>query len=682
LLTFEDLLAAKVAIQMGHISPEVARAKLLAAHANGKTLAQELEATATVDPALARTIAGHARRCSFLKAESTYLGLLRKRGVVAEAAIEKVRARQHTEGLRTRLGELMVQDGTLKRELDQELLGEARKSFVADNAQVTERYAARGFEGIERPSVTVSEVIAAAAAGTVPSPSDSRAGRGPNDSRFGPSPTPPGLTPPTGGVARPARPSAAMALPGMPDPGGDIGSLGHSQERRLPTALQVPIPAIPAGPAPTAPTAAAAAAAPAAPGKPGLGRTAEKALDGTGLETKYEVVKKVGEGGMGAVYLVRERDGGRQVALKLVLDQEKSQEAAKRFKREILATSMCGHENIIEIYDAGETKDHSYFMAMEYVPGEELSDIVKREGFIELPRAVDLFEQIVEGIAAVHSAQIVHRDLKPQNFRVWKDATTGRERLKIMDFGIARLKDTEGQFGDQFYKTMGGKITGSPAYIAPESITEAEVDGRADLYSLGIALFRMTTGKLPFACKDPMEYLPKHLYEKPPVPSQFKPERKIPPELDQLILHLLEKNPDKRYQTADEVLDFLRQKVRPAVQPKPSAAPATPAGDENALPATLPWNFNPNAVTDSNEATQTNLPPGPNGAGGSPGSNDDAQKTINMPPPVLDDQATIPPNAMKAMMGDRGAKQTVAPPVEAEKPRGCLGFLFGRKKKA
>jgi len=608
LLSFEDLLAAKVAIQMGLIGPDVARKQLLAAVKSGKTLAAELEASKAVDPATAKTIAGHARRCFFLKAESVYLGFLRQKKLVDEPTIESARVKQRQEGLRARLGVILTNEGKLKNEVDQAVLAEARASFQADNAQVTERYLARGFEGIERPSVTVSEVIGQPVVAVPESNTPARSS---------PRPTP--------------APSVQRALldfgVGMDTgPAGDIAGIGHSQERPIPAAL-------------------AQAPAPKSP------------LAGTGLDEKYEVMKKVGEGGMGAVYLAKERNGGRQLALKVVLDQEKSKEAAQRFKREILATSMCGHENIIEIYDAGETTDGSYYMAMEYVPGEELSDIIKREGAIPPLRAMDLFEQILEGIGAVHGADIVHRDLKPQNFRVWKDAATGKERLKIMDFGIARVRNADQQFGDAFYKTMGGKITGSPAYIAPESITEPDVDGRADLYSLGIALFRMTTGKLPFTCKDPMEYLPKHLYEKPPVPSVFAPDRGITPELDKVMLKLLEKRADSRYQTAAEVLSDIRTKVRP------SLGNSGPAGAASA------------AVFSSAEVTrpQMSAPPQQQAMEAFGVSAD--EKTRIEPPPA---PGTIaPPPAPNV-----AAPANVSKPEEASEKRGCLGALFGRKKKS
>ncbi|MBL4846847.1 MAG: serine/threonine protein kinase, partial [Planctomycetes bacterium] len=309
-----------------------------------------------------------------------------------------------------------------------------------------------------------------------------------------------------------------------------------------------------------------------------------KELVGTGLDEKYDIIRKAGEGGMGAVYLAFDKDDPdheRPLALKVVLDVAKSKDAADRFKREILATSFCAHETIIEIHDAAPTKDGSYYMAMEYIEGEELSDIIKAEGPMAIPRFMKLLDQALQGLQAAHEANIVHRDIKPQNFRISRRAD-GRELLKLVDFGIARVLDAaDSGAGDQFFKTMGGKITGSPAYIAPESITEPEIDQRADLYSLGITMFRVLTGRLPFVAKAPTEYLPMHLYQKPPKLREVLPD--APVSLEFMVDKLLAKLPDQRYQSSAEALAFLREHIWPEVLPdepvpgSPEAIAATEA---------------------------------------------------------------------------------------------------------
>ena len=346
---------------------------------------------------------------------------------------------------------------------------------------------------------------------------------------------------------------------GVERPGQTVAQVVAEGEGSAPAPAPLPAPT-PVAPPPVA------ALAPALPVE----------LAKSGLDQKYEIIRKAGEGGMGAVYLAYSKDDPdheQPLALKVVLDVAKSKDAAARFKREILATSFCAHENIIEIHDAAETLDGSYYMAMEYIEGEELADIIKAEGPLELPRLVRLLDQALQALQAAHEANIVHRDIKPQNFRIAKRAD-GSELLKLVDFGIARVLDADvSGAGDQFYKTMGGKITGSPAYIAPESITEPEVDQKADLYSLGITIFRIATGRLPFVAKAPTEYLPMHLYQKPPKLREVLPA--APESLELMVDTLLAKIPEQRYESTAHALAFLREKVWPEVLPG-VAVPGSP----------------------------------------------------------------------------------------------------------
>ncbi|MEZ6188674.1 MAG: serine/threonine-protein kinase [Planctomycetota bacterium] len=294
-------------------------------------------------------------------------------------------------------------------------------------------------------------------------------------------------------------------------------------------------------------------------------------LVGTGIEQKFRVVRKLGEGGMGAVYLAfakDDTDGLQPMALKVARATkggQRSEEAAARFKREILATSFCAHENIIEIYDAGETQDGSYYMAMECIEGEQLDETVAREGPLAIPRLVRLLEQALEGLAAVHEANIVHRDIKPQNFRIGRDAE-GNEQLKIMDFGIARVLDAEESGrGEHFFTTLATRITGSPAYLSPESITDpSAVDQRSDLYSLGISIYRVAVGRLPFLARKADQFLQLHLYSTPPSLRAAVPS--TPPALEELYLKLLAKLPENRIQTAREALAWVRERVLPELE--------------------------------------------------------------------------------------------------------------------
>lgn len=520
--TFLDLLRAKVAIQLALLDPAGAQDALREVDGGKQFLA-------LLPQQDRERVEEYARRCHTLKGESFYLRFLREKGVVPEQTLHPImwEVRQSKTG--DTLGQTLVARGMIELTLHQDLSQRASQQLEQDDVQITQRYRERGYVGVERSSQTVVQVI-----------SEGEARRNGAGASAPPAPAPLPTTPP---------PPAPLPSPTPVAPPSDGG------ERTV--ALPPP------------------AALPAE-------------LANSGLDAKYDIIRKAGEGGMGAVYLAFSKDDPdheQPLALKVVLDVAKSKDAAARFKREILATSFCAHETIIEIHDAAPTDDGSYYMAMEYIEGEELADIIKAEGPLSMERMVRLLDQALQALQAAHEANIVHRDIKPQNFRIAK-RPDGSELLKLVDFGIARVLDAaDSGAGDQFFKTMGGKITGSPAYIAPESITEPEIDQRADLYSLGITIFRVVTGRLPFVAKAPTEYLPMHLYQKPPKLREVLPS--APESLEFMVDKLLAKVADHRYQTAGEALAFLREHVWPAVLPD-EPVPGSPEAEAAAAAAAAP----------------------------------------------------------------------------------------------
>ena len=539
-LSFEDLLAAKVALQLGLVNADQAKQVLSAADTAGQRFSQALEPHASQAGGQLPLVDVGAQRLYRLKSDLFYMGTLKQQPGVDMAAAEGLRDELRQRGSAMLLGDYLVQQGVIVTSVHDQVQQAALTALANDDHKAVERNRSRAFEGIERPSPTIEAVV--------------------------------GKLQAEGAVALPPEPSAAAPAQ------VDIHSAHTAQEgesfsdlTEVVTAVDVPAPAPPPpapAPPPPEPPVAAAAADPDNP------------LTGTGLEARFVVERKLGEGGMGAVYLAHELDAGREVALKLVLDRFKSADAIGRFKREILATAMCDHPNVIEIYDADETGDGAYFMAMELVPGEELLEILKQEQALEPPRAAKLLEQILMALTAVHGAGIIHRDIKPENFRVWTDPETGDERVKIMDFGIAHIVEADQQmFADQIHHTMAGFVSGSPAYIAPEAITDPNTDARADLYSLGISFFYVLRGKLPFNGETAQEFMQMHLQDMPPPLRQTPAGDKIPDALSKLILKLLEKEPDDRFQTAEECLADLQQKVLPSMglAPPPSVAEATMA---------------------------------------------------------------------------------------------------------
>lgn len=278
----------------------------------------------------------------------------------------------------------------------------------------------------------------------------------------------------------------------------------------------------------------------------------------------YKFIKRLGQGAMGVVYLAKALDRDELVAVKLILDAEKNPEAVSRFKREILASSFFDHPNTVQIYDQGETGAGAQYIVLEYVRGEEVRVVLKREKRFSKVLAVDLIVQLLEGLAAVHRGDIIHKDIKPENLML--TARNGQPFLKIMDFGLARILNTEDQvFSDQIYMTRDGHISGSPAYIAPETISEDTIGRYTDIYSVGITFFEFLTGLLPYGARSLREHIMGHLYKTAQPLKKLYPEGDFPPGMQLFIDRCLKKKPKERFQTCEEALAFIKEHIEPAV---------------------------------------------------------------------------------------------------------------------
>ncbi|GAA3214457.1 protein kinase domain-containing protein [Actinocorallia longicatena] len=257
--------------------------------------------------------------------------------------------------------------------------------------------------------------------------------------------------------------------------------------------------------------------------------------EGLVLIDRYEVVRKLGQGGMGAVWEARDRLLGRRVAIK-TLAVNPGADATRRFRGEAQIGASLQHPGITVVYDIGDY-DGTLFLIMEYLEGHDLKQLMTA-GPLPVPRAVELASELLKALGAAHAQGVVHRDIKPGNVMV-----TGAGQLKILDFGIARFTDS----------TMTGSVMGTPAYMAPEQFTGGyEVDGRCDLYSFGIVLYELLTGRQPFECSTMPEFVYAHLHRVPASPRSARPE--IPAGLDRLVLDLLAKDPAERPGSAEAVV--------------------------------------------------------------------------------------------------------------------------------
>ena len=269
----------------------------------------------------------------------------------------------------------------------------------------------------------------------------------------------------------------------------------------------------------------------------------------------YKIVRAIGEGGMGTVYLAEHPMIGKRVAVKMLRpDLGTDPGLVSRFFQEARAVNEIRHPNIVDISDFGKTEDGIVYFVMELLEGRSLRDRLNAEGALPIDDVVTISRQVCDALAAAHRVGIVHRDLKPDNIFLLADPTQpGVLRSKLFDFGVAKLLgEQEKQVG---HKTIAGSVVGTPFYMSPEQALCQEVGAAADIYAMGVVMFEMVTGRVPFAAEQLVLLLNAILKEPAPPASQFRPD--VPAFLDRLILRCLEKDPGGRPQTMEEVVALL-----------------------------------------------------------------------------------------------------------------------------
>ncbi len=263
------------------------------------------------------------------------------------------------------------------------------------------------------------------------------------------------------------------------------------------------------------------------------------------LAGRYELIEKIGEGGMAVVYKAKDRLLNRYVAIKILRPEfTQDEQFLDSFKRESQAAAGLQHPNIVSIYDVGRTGNIN-FIVMELVDGRPLSDFIKENGHLDYKTTIDIAKQVASALAIAHKHQIIHRDVKPHNIMITSDGVA-----KLTDFGIARAVSKATMVADT------SKIIGSVHYFSPEQARGAYVDERSDIYSLGIVMFEMLTGRVPFDGETPVEVALKHINEDVPSPAKLVPG--IPPALDKVVLKATDKYQTERYKSADEMLEALK----------------------------------------------------------------------------------------------------------------------------
>jgi len=300
-------------------------------------------------------------------------------------------------------------------------------------------------------------------------------------------------------------------------------------------------------------------------------------LVGQVLADRYHITKKLGEGGMGQVYLAEHVKMGRRSAIKvmnpsLVHDPE----AVARFNREAANASRISDSHVCAIYDFGETPDGLIYLAMEFVEGEPLTALLAREGALPVARAADICIQVAAALQAAHDLGIVHRDLKPDNVMLTR-GRVGADGVKVVDFGIAKAVGGEGGGGgggggEQVTRT--GLVVGTPEFMSPEQLSGDQLDGRSDVYSLGLVLFKMLTATLPFPGDSVQEAMIKRLTDEPLELIEVRPDLHFPAGLQQTLDTALARSPVDRYQSAAKFAHDLAAVVG---LPRTDAGPALPS---------------------------------------------------------------------------------------------------------
>jgi serine/threonine-protein kinase len=291
--------------------------------------------------------------------------------------------------------------------------------------------------------------------------------------------------------------------------------------------------------------------------------------EGDVLQDRYRVQQRIGKGGMGEVYLAEHVAIGRKVAIKILLGNPTDRpEMARRFLKEAKTASKLRHANVVDIIDFGhiDAEGHTPFFVMEYLEGRDLKAVLKEEKVLPWPRVRDIALQICAGLAVAHQQGFIHRDLKPDNVYLIRE--NGREHVKLLDFGISKAINDEAHD-----TTQTGVLLGTPEYMSPEQAQDQQLDARSDIYALGVILYRMVVGRVPFQSKAFMTVLAKHIQEPPVPPHEANPEVSIPPGVEAVILRCLAKKPEDRFQSAEALAEALQGAERaPGIGSKPPIA--------------------------------------------------------------------------------------------------------------
>ncbi|MEX1369364.1 MAG: serine/threonine-protein kinase [Nannocystaceae bacterium] len=330
--------------------------------------------------------------------------------------------------------------------------------------------------------------------------------------------------------------------------------------------------------------------APPAAAKPKPKATAKPSmadmLIGVVLAGRYKLLSRIGEGAMGWVFLAEHVEIGKKVAIKVLRPSLcRMPEAVSRFRREARSATQVGSEHIVDVTDFGTTDTGSVYFVMEHLEGEDLSSLLKANGYLPWPRVLHFVEQLCEALQAAHDVGIIHRDVKPANFyRVHQGDDP--DFIKVLDFGIARLANPQDSI-----VTQTGVVMGTPDFMAPEQAMGKHVDHRADIYSLGASAYALLTGRPPFEGANEYDVIYKQLNDDPAPPSEVAPAAaQLPTWVDAIILEALRKNPEDRYGSMRQLRQAIetareQAEAKPDLEDGEPSPPPSSGGSAAPMPA-------------------------------------------------------------------------------------------------
>jgi hypothetical protein len=527
MLTARDIMAAKIAVQLGFVTAPDARAELKAVDSDptsSKDVVNRLTDAGRLDPKQIELVRHRAALYEHVRSEASYVRSLERLGNVRKEVVAEIIAGLEKTAFRKRLGPLLVAQGKITRAQDELLVAAEVDAMQKDDARVIERYRKEDFAGVARGLIPGSKLA-------------------PEDFK----------------ISTLFRGKETRALVDKAELKSYLERVSsESAERAALPATPAPAPPPPPPPPPPVPVVRDT-------------RSAEERVRSTTRVGDYAVVEVLGIGGMGAVYL-GQRDGtGEFCAIKVMLNERATVAEKGRFLREIELTPTVKHVNVISMLGSGTTLEGMTYFVVPALAGKDLRALIEESPSGLSPEvATKVFAQVFAGLDAMHRAGILHRDLKPENIFI---LAGGDHEVRIMDLGLAkRIQERE---DSNAFRTIAGEIVGSPAYIAPETVQSDPIDGRTDLYSVGVMLFEALTGKRPIDSTTMGGFLTAHMICPPLTLGEARPERKWPPEVESFLARLLGKTRDERPASAAQAREELLAlwAKLPPVADSASAAP-------------------------------------------------------------------------------------------------------------